>query len=160
MIQDLEHYLGILKRWHIVIATRCSDGRYMAGVVNPWFNFIAPVKAEEYGIECWMRLGARALIVDINACFYRWKNLMHKPREGNEDAMYNALRDVFGYCIMFCVIRGIEPTEIDWFRVFDDKNSDAINMNESLIHWVWDLDSPKDMEKVALNMAYTMWRLR
>lgn len=129
---------------------------YVKQIMSPWFTGIAPKKAAQYGTACWERMGPRALLVDINACFYRWENLYNKGHWEPEDysAMENALVDSFGYCVMLAVISHCLPSP----EMF--KKATPVVLNEVLLHDYWQEQSAWWSRGVGLafQMNYNMWR--
>lgn len=156
----LEDYKEELDRWHRYFNLNGDDPDWEEQVIGPWFQSIGPQKAEEYGIDCWLRLGAKALMVDINAVFYRWKRLFGQATVmGSTPAMLNALRDAFGYCIMYCVILRRDPFGMYSELIYEPVSYDQVlQLNETLIYSVWERDDHAGMHHIALNMAYNMWR--
>jgi hypothetical protein len=153
----LQEYLGKVAQWRKVKFGYRENAEHYRKInyefedfiTGYWFSDIAPVKAEEYGIECWERLGARALVVDINACFYRWKRLMELGRY-KSDAMLNVLRDTFGYAVILAICLGQEPPSMMYFGLEQPKV-----INDRLIERCWEQGgdpSPWDGFQMAYNM--------
>ena len=157
---DLNEYL--IKVW-----SHCNqfkeEGGWYRHVVQPWAVEIAPVKAEEYGIECWKRLGSRGLMVDISACFYRWQRYM--ITETNGDGLTNALVDLFGYSAIYCICTGAEhhmPSgHYPQVNQFAGRSSWALN--EWMIEHVW--EHPPENHRVlsisrlvAVQLARNAWK--
>lgn len=156
MRNSLSEYLTTLGDWHQEFVTHCPSEIYGANVASHWFNKIAPNKAVEYGLECWLRLGARALVVDLNACFYRWKSIKEKE-QGITDhygAWENVLRDSFGYSVMLNCFQDVKPISMEWDFVFMDR--DPANANDQLVNDVWEQGIEDDAGAIAMNMAYNM----
>lgn len=156
-MMTLESYLDELQVWHVRLRTilRLHDAAWYTTIVQPWFEDIAPRKAEEYGIECWLRLGARALVVDTNACYYRWKRLSEIGRTLDDPAMLNALRDGFGYAVMLAVVAEEDATWMSLVKIV--KQSDPYVLNEQLIEEVWECGRLTGATERALGLAWAMY---
>lgn len=135
-------------------------------IIEPWLE-IAPVKAKEYGIECWERLGSRALMVDISACYYRWKQLSRNGQEfDTSPEMANALVDIYGYSTMYCICLSDERHLPPYFhQTFSEPRPSAHELNNWMIEHIWEGD-PRTVNRrvlnksrqVAVNLAMECWR--
>jgi hypothetical protein len=140
-----------------------EEGHWYREVVEPWAVGIAPVKAEEYGIECWKRLGSRGLMVDISACYYRWQQLMTNGKDGEN--LDNALVDMFGYSAIYCICLAHEhhmPTG-HYPQINQFAHRSAWSLNEWLIEHVWDHPVQNHRvltasRQVAMQLARNAWR--
>lgn len=115
-----------------------DEGRWYDEIVKPWITDIAPVKTYEYGIECWQRLGSRGLLVDINACYYRWDML--RIHDQNGQSLTNALIDLYGYSAMFCVCLADEH-HMRPLHFYDSKAFRLVppsRLNDWLIEHLWE----------------------
>lgn len=160
----LEEYLKTLEHWqgetmlHLPMI-------FMQEIGLHWFQYIAPFKAEQYGTECWERLGPKGLIVDVSACHYRWRRIKRASRI-RKDGSYqpgqlipDVLHDQFGYAIMLAVALQVKPTEIDWEIVEIDQ--DPRQVNEYIIRMGWDRDDYRIVPELAIRMAvkeFFLWR--
>lgn len=162
MMEDLtlDRYInGLLPAWEFICLKDCPSD-YADQVVWPWFNQIAPVKAKEYGIECWQRLGVRALVVDTNACFYRWKRLRALRIHPESDVYLNALRDCFGYSVMIGVLQYGEP-QGDAESILKYQWSQHVTAdfyNDQLVDEVWWQGITSMAFVYAMRMSYAMFK--
>jgi hypothetical protein len=152
----LDEYLVLLQRWEATFSRQCTDETYKWLIGESWFRDIAPFKAAEYGIECWVRLGIRALVVDTNACYYRWKQLMSNHQHVANSSVQNALRDSFGYSIMTCTLSETPPEEAPWWGMFQPLSPHGLN--DLLISEVWEQGYEKDAPLLTMSLAYNMYR--
>lgn len=155
----LDEYLERIA-WHSQALS--GQGPWYQAVVKPWIENVAPHKTVEYGIECWQRLGSKGLIVDINACFYRWQR--QRSMEWAGPALDNALVDLYGYSAMYCVClaaeRNMPPMPI--FRNGSFDSNEPWELNEWLIQHIWDQTHPNirvlsASRIVATALAKTAW---
>lgn len=124
------------------VITHCrqfeADPPWFVAVVQPWLMDVAPVKTQEYGIDCWKRLGSRGLMVDISACYYRWEQLREKGTDG--PSLDNALVDLFGYSAMYCVCVA-EERSLPAYRYephHEYQHFSPHQLNEWMIAHVWE----------------------
>jgi len=153
----LDEYLERIA-WHS--ESMRVHGPWFYEVVQPWIEVVAPVKTVEYGIECWQRLGSRGLLVDINACYYRW--LRQRNMEWTGPALDNALVDLYGYSAMYCVCLAAERNMVPMRTNLPLGGQEPWQLNEWLIEHVWDKSHPNIRELsasrlVATALAKTAW---
>src|SRR6188508_2357074 len=157
---ELDEYLERIA-WHS--ESLRYQGPWFYEVVQPWIEKVAPVKTVEYGIDCWKRLGSKGLLVDINACYYRW--LRQRNMEWTGPALDNALVDLYGYSAMYCVCLAVERNMSPGIgRIGTDFSSanEPWELNECLITHVWEKSHPNIRELsasrlVATALAKTAW---
>lgn len=129
-------------------------------IFEHWFNYIAYDKLEEYGVDCWQRLGPRGFVVNMSAMRYRWVRLMELGREPSDPAMWNCLVDAFGFAILFNVCLEI-PNLSRWSFDYIDPVED----DEWIIRNVWSGEvGPwehyrEEIGMRALRMAFNMYRI-
>lgn len=147
----IEQYSEILKQWQIRSRIYLPL-QYQVEVSEVWFDKVAPIKTEQYGIECWQRLGAKGLIADISACHYRWKNMLYNKQNFNHDVLV----DSFGYSVMYNVVLGSDQDKFPWVIV--SQYTSPEEDNEMIIHLAWERDSYYFTGERAMRMAYNQWR--
>lgn len=142
-VQDmtLEQYTQeLLPAWEYLML-RDAPTDFAAEIVWPWFNDIAPVKAEKYGMEAWLTLGVKALVVETNGGFYRWKRMVEVGVPHEDEDYLDTIRDTFGYSIMMGVLQYGRPIDIQWSgaSMFYDRHptTKAKDYNDQLIGEVW-----------------------
>jgi hypothetical protein len=151
----LEH-LDALNLW-------CKENmpaHYYSGICDPWFTRIAPIKARQYGTECWERLGEKGLIVDLSACWYRVRNLPEEPKTADDQlALWNALIDIFGYSMIYCVCANHRPSSRK-NKLFDENWNfrPSSEILDFLIGNAWYKNESWPMMAVAL--AVSTWKER
>jgi len=151
-IRTLDQYMMSLEAMN-KISSRQLPLDYYVEVAGPWFNYVAPEKAYEYGIECWLRLGVKALVVDTNACFYRWKQLRTLGSTKGQPSMKNVLLDSFGYATMIACLSKAPDYHIG------THNEEPDRMNDLLILNVWEAGVTEYASSWSLSMAFNMWRI-
>jgi hypothetical protein len=149
---NLEEYLAKLWGWRTE-SIRGLSIPFALSIAVPWFDKIAPVKAREYGVECWLRLGAKGLIADTSACHYRWRSLREQGGLGDSS---DVLLDAFGYAVMLNVVLGRETA--DWVVVGLDIKPESDN--ETVIRKAWDGDDYSAVGDLVLRQAFNQWRHR
>lgn len=163
------------RRWLYAIEDALRDSKvdipdaYWTGVVEYWLDEVAFVKNEEYGTECWERLGPKALVVDISACYYRWENLKKIDNNTFErQAMKNAIVDAFGYAMLYteCTLMKYNGDASQLSNSYQAEWGDWIDqtpkqVNEWTIRNIWNLQSPLFEEALVPVMVQplNMWRL-
>jgi hypothetical protein len=155
---DLDQYLERIA-WHSEALRMHGDWFY--SVVQPWIEEVAPHKTVEYGIECWKRLGSKGLVVDINACYYRWQHQRGFGLGG--PSLNNALVDLYGYTAMYCVCLAAErhmPQMPMSTNSFSDNEPEQLN--DWLIEHVWNQTHPNvrvlsASRLVATSLAKRAW---
>lgn len=138
-------------------------------IFEHWFNYIAYDKLDEYGVDCWQRLGPRGFVVNMSAMRYRWVRLMELGREPSDPAMWNCLVDAFGFAILFNVcleIPNLSQWSFDHIHPVDD--------DEWIIFNVWERDGvhlcggeckskttdfSQEVGMRSLRMAFNMYRI-
>lgn len=152
---NLGDYLDQLEAKHRKLIVPQHQAGFRRNVVDHWFKNIAPVKAMEYGIECWERLGPKGLVADISACYYRWKN------NPTPDALDNALVDGFGYAVILWIcVEQSARREITPRLLPPDPSVSPPGLNEYIIKEAWEKKSPDSWPTVitaALTMSYLMY---
>lgn len=142
------------------------DSDWKQSVVGEWREAIAPKKHNEYGIECWLRMGTRALVADISAVFYRYKRLTEIDKtKGNP--MYNVLLDSFGYAVIYTVCKYEDKFVGGWEgptleEIYDNSpisyDEPVLLTNERILRIGWDGTMLGYVEAYAMRQAYNMWR--
>ena len=129
-------------------------------VVHNWRYYIAPDKHADYGIECWERLGPKALVADVSAVFYRYKNLY--GRHPHDRALLDAIIDAFGYAVIFTVtvIERSQLTQPDLEDIYDEHiyAEEVGATNELVIRQAWDNDRYVDAVGPVMRQARNMWK--
>jgi hypothetical protein len=143
------------------------DPRWRTDVVDIWRNVVAPKKHNEYGIECWERMGTQALVCDISAVFYRYKRLK-EIGETKGTPMYNVHLDSFGYAVIYTVCKYQElfidgwvgPTLDEIFELAQpvDLEERVFLTNETILRVGWEDRMMGYVEALAMRQAYNMWR--
>lgn len=156
---DLDQYLERIA-WHS--ESLKTQGPWYHAVVNQWITKVAPQKTVDYGIDCWKRLGSKGLVVDINACFYRWQR--QRNMEWIGPALDDALVDLYGYSAMYCVCLAAERNMPPMGRQHKEyfMGNEPWQLNEWLIEHVWDQTHPNiralsASRIVATALAKTAW---
>lgn len=152
---NIREYLKILWNKQEWCEVHLPNDWYLR-VCEHWFENIAPNRARQYGLECWERLGAKALIADLSACFYRCKNDPHP------DLMENAVVDHFGYSIIFWVCLE-QQLGVEIMPDLLQQGYQAEQFNEALIARAWDRDpvEPRDWAKclsLAFSCSYALYQ--
>lgn len=151
----LEEYTQeLLPAWEYAML-RDADAEFADRIAWPWFSEIAPVKAEKYGMEAWLRLGVRALVVETNGGYFRWKRMLQIMTPAEDEDYLDTIRDVFGYSIMMGVLQHKVPEGLGlkYQNLFSDPNPrTASQYNEALIDEVWD----NGIESMAFWYAFRM----
>lgn len=131
-------------------------------VAGHWRNEIAPSKHRDYGTECWERMGAKALICDISACYYRYKNLQAQMVSWKNYVMRNAIIDHFGYTVLYTVCKGFTQTcGIDALRILFSHMTlpaDPGDLNEEMLEVGWDKTSYGFVEAIAMRQSFNMFK--
>lgn len=137
------------------------------GIVRHWREGVAPQKHRDYGIECWERLGPKALVADLSAVFYRYKNMyVQNGRVSRE--MSDIIIDAFGYAVIYTVClyeqwSWTDPpflSDILALEMFGkvERDEPVGHTNERLIRVGWDGYEVGHPEGIAMRQAYNMWR--
>jgi hypothetical protein len=158
----LEQYITeYLPAWEYLML-RDAPTDFAAEVVWPWFNDIAPVKAEKYGMEAWLTLGVKALVVETNGGFFRWKRMVQIGVEHEDEEYLDTVRDTFGYSIMMGVLQYGVPKDIGWSgtSMFYDRHpaKTAQDFNDQLIGEVWYQGIESMAFWNAFRMSAKMWK--
>lgn len=140
-------------------------------IVPTWREFIAPRKHNEYGIECWERMGTRALVADISAVFYRYKRLKEIGFANRylsyEDPMFNVILDSFGYAVIYTVCKYQDlfiggwagPTLPDIYDHEPVRYDEPVGRtNEKILTCGWDSSALGYVEALAMRQAYNIFR--
>jgi hypothetical protein len=156
---DEDQYLERIA-WHSEMLH--GQGEWYDRVVRVWASEVAPAKAKEYGIECWKRLGSKGLVVDINACFYRWLQLRSDDAHSTTTTD-NALIDLYGYTAMYCVCLSAEQ-HVGPMQYFSTTFSsfEPWRLNEWLIEHLWEAEYTNSRvlsasRTVATQLAKSAW---
>lgn len=145
---------------------RPQETKWLETYGDTWHRDVAPKKHEQYGIECWERLGSRAVVADISACYYRHKRLMTLDPASWPRARMNVMLDSFGYAMIYTVCRTQElgPGFYDshLIQAYETRfmsGLSAVELNEQIIQCLWDgqLDSQRSFPLV-LSQAYAIYR--
>lgn len=147
------------------------DEEWLDTVVAVWREEVAPKKHEEYGVECWERMGTRALVADISAVFYRYKRLTEVGvKAGRRDyysPLFNVWVDSFGYAVIYTVCKYQELFTEGWSGptlsdIYDytpvDREEPVLLTNEQVLRVGWDGRALGYVEALAMRQAYNMWR--
>ena len=129
-------------------------------VVDHWRHAVAPEKHADYGIECWERLGAKALVADVSAVFYRYKQLY--GRYIHDPALSNAIVDAFGYAVIFTVIvmDQSQLTQVDLEDIYGEElyAEEILLTNELIIRQSWDNDRYVQSVGPVMRQARNMFK--
>jgi hypothetical protein len=150
VIKTLSDYVELLPKWEHA-TERVMPEPFLEDVSRHWFWNIAAQKAWEYGIECWLRLGAKGLIADVSACHYRWRGLMDY-RHDNRDVLY----DSFGYSVMLSILLEKTVYDMHWEQVL--RIVKPAEDNEEIINLGWDNYYYDRLGEVAMRMSLNHWR--
>lgn len=161
MALTLERYTKqVLPAWEFAMLRDCP-APFADQIVWPWFNDIAPVKAEKYGMEAWLTLGVRALVVETNGGFFRWKRMMEIDIDREDENYLDTIRDVFGYSIMMGVLLYDLPASFDSFNgdLYERwPMRNARWYNDTLINEVWKYGIETNAFWWAFRMSQCMFK--
>lgn len=125
-------------------------------VIRHWRYDIAPIKHRDYGIECWERLGPKALVADLSALYYRYKQLF--GRHIGDPSLANAIVDAFGYAVIYNVCLGVDNIQKSILRMNMLVKEPVGYTNEIIIKHAWDRRDFTQIRYHTLRQSFNMYR--